>query len=333
MDIMMPEMDGYESTQRIRALCGDQWIPIIFMSAKISVDDQVKGLDVGGDDYLTKPVNLKILDAKIKAMQRIAEMRLALSAQAEELGRYRVRAEEEKQLARDLMAHMTRAGSLANERLDTWLLPAEQMSGDLVAVSQTRDGRLYAMLADATGHGLLAAMMQLPVSQTFYAMADKGFSLSSMVAAMNSQLRHLVPRDRFVAAVLVMIDPRNQFIEIWNGGAPEVLFLNQARQIEQRFISQAQPLGVMQEDEFNAATRVYQWTAPGELVIYSDGALDALDADGRDFGRERLEQTLMQAGAHTACAALQQALQDFLHGRRAHDDISVVSIRCGQGRG
>lgn len=328
MDVMMPEMDGYECTQQIREYCGDQWTPIIFMSAKVSIDDQVKGLDAGGDDYLTKPVNLKILDAKIKAMQRIAEMRLSLAEQAEELGRYREMAEEEKRTANQLMEYMTRGGNFSDDLVETWLLPAEHLSGDLVAASQTKDGRLYVMLADATGHGLLAAMMQLPVSQAFYAMAQEGYSLSSIVTAMNSQLRMLVPRDRFVAATLVMVDRRNQFIEVWNGGAPEALFIDRQQQVVKRFVSRAQPLGVMGEGEFSPYTEVYQWTVPGELLMHSDGALDALNSTGEAFGSTRLEQVVSQGTTQGKCVAVREALQAFLENRPGQDDISVVSIKC-----
>ena len=93
MDVMMPVMDGYEATREIRQRSGEKWIPIIFMSAKVAVEDQVAGLDAGGDDYLTKPVNMRIFDAKIKAMQRIADMSDALSSQTNELEKYRATAE------------------------------------------------------------------------------------------------------------------------------------------------------------------------------------------------------------------------------------------------
>jgi DNA-binding response OmpR family regulator len=327
MDVMMPEMDGYQATERIRSLSGDQWVPIIFMSAKISVEDQVKGLEVGGDDYLTKPVNLKILDAKIKAMQRIAEMRHALAEQAKELSRYREAAEQEKATAKDLMAYMTSSDTLSGNMLESWVLPAEHMNGDLVAATQTGDGRLYAMVADATGHGLLAAMMQLPVSQVFYGMTREGYSLSSIVTAMNRQLRSLVPRDRFVAATLVMVDQRNQFLEIWNGGSPNAMFITAEGKIEKRFVSKAQPLGVMGEKDFNSHTQVYQWTAPGELLMYSDGATDALDAQGQAFGEERLEESLTR-GVKGSCQALADAITDHLQGKPGQDDISIISIKC-----
>jgi CheY-like chemotaxis protein len=328
MDVMMPVMDGYEATREIRKRSGEKWIPIIFMSAKASVEDQVAGLDAGGDDYLTKPVNMRILGAKIKAMQRIADMSDALASQAKELEKYHAAAEEEKYLGNALMERMTQASKLSDELLDSWLLPAEHMSGDLVAACRGGDNRFYVMVADATGHGLLAAMMQIPVSQTFYHMTSRDYTLSRIVRSMNSQLRELVPRDRFVAATLIMVDVRNQLIEIWNGGGPEALFVDEQRNIVHRFASNAAPLGILADDEFEAYTQVYQWQVAGELLACSDGAVDALNAKDEPYGEERLEKSLSQFKDKSACTAVAESLRKYLQGQRAQDDISVVSVSC-----
>ena len=226
------------------------------------------------------------------------------------------------------MERMTRASGLSDETLDSWLLPAEHMSGDLLAANRGEDGRLYVMVADATGHGLLAAMMQIPVSQTFYHMSSRGYSLSRIVSSMNSQLRVLVPRDRFVAATLIMVDARNQLIEVWNGSGPEALFVDKDRKVLHRFESSAAPLGVMPEEAFDAHTQVYQWSVAGELLAYSDGAIDALDDDEQPFGEERFEKTFTRHRDKTVCAAVAEGLREYLKGQRAQYDISVVSIRC-----
>lgn len=333
MDVMMPVMDGYEATRQIRQRSGDQWVPIIFMSAKSTTEDQVMGLDAGGDDYLTKPINMRVLAAKIKAMQRITEMQHALAVQAKALAAYQANAEEEKYLGNVLMERMTRASDLSDELVDSWLLPAEHMSGDLLASCRGEDGRLYVMVADATGHGLLAAMMQIPVSQTFYHMTSRGYSLSRIVASMNSQLRELVPRDRFVAATLIMIDTRNRLIEVWNGGGSEVLFVDGNRKIVQRFESNAAPLGIVPEEEFESRTQVYQWQQAGELLACSDGAVDALNQEGEPFGEERLEQSLLRYRDKSTCTSVAEALREYLQGQRAQDDISVISVRCPVGVG
>lgn len=70
MDVMMPDMDGFEATKQIRRLPEGRHIPIIFLSALGQVDAKVKGLRVGGDDYITKPVNMAELLARIEVRLR-----------------------------------------------------------------------------------------------------------------------------------------------------------------------------------------------------------------------------------------------------------------------
>ena len=79
MDVTMPEMDGYEAARRIRALeAGANWTPIIFLTGLGAEDDLRCGIEAGGDDYLVKPVSPVVLGSKIKAMQRLLDMRAAL---------------------------------------------------------------------------------------------------------------------------------------------------------------------------------------------------------------------------------------------------------------
>ena len=85
MDVIMPEMDGLQAATAIRKDTSD-WIPIIFLSGRVSPEDINEGINAGGDDYLTKPVDRKILVAKLKAMERIAAMRQKLLKVSKELG-------------------------------------------------------------------------------------------------------------------------------------------------------------------------------------------------------------------------------------------------------
>ncbi len=70
LDIMMPEMDGYEVCSRLKKDARTKNIPIIMLTAKDAVRDKVKGLDIGADDYVTKPFNLNELKARIKTVLR-----------------------------------------------------------------------------------------------------------------------------------------------------------------------------------------------------------------------------------------------------------------------
>jgi diguanylate cyclase (GGDEF)-like protein len=77
MDIEMPEVNGFELTKMMRE-AHPQWFPIIFLSSNDSEEYLTQGIDAGGDDYLTKPVKQVILSAKIRAMERIVQMKGAL---------------------------------------------------------------------------------------------------------------------------------------------------------------------------------------------------------------------------------------------------------------
>jgi len=81
LDIMMPKIDGLEVVRRMKADAGLPFIPVILVTAKASPKDVVAGLDAGGDDYLTKPIDHGALVARVRAMLRIK----ALQDQVREL--------------------------------------------------------------------------------------------------------------------------------------------------------------------------------------------------------------------------------------------------------
>ena len=85
MDVVMPAMDGYQAATMLRQQHPEDWVPIIFLSANAGAEDIASGISAGGDDYLTKPIHERILEAKLSAMQRIAEMRQKLIATTREL--------------------------------------------------------------------------------------------------------------------------------------------------------------------------------------------------------------------------------------------------------
>lgn len=85
MDVEMPGLNGFETTSLIREWLGDHWIPIIFVTGMSDDEDYRQGIEAGGDDYLIKPVSKMIITAKIRAMERITEMRDQLNQLNREL--------------------------------------------------------------------------------------------------------------------------------------------------------------------------------------------------------------------------------------------------------
>ena len=68
LDVMLPGIDGYETCRQLRA--EGTWAPVIMLTARDAVEDRVRGLDGGADDYLTKPFSLAELLARLRALAR-----------------------------------------------------------------------------------------------------------------------------------------------------------------------------------------------------------------------------------------------------------------------
>jgi serine phosphatase RsbU (regulator of sigma subunit) len=328
MDVMMPVMDGYQATAEIRKLAGNKWVPVIFLSAKAQDSDLIRGLAVGGDDYLTKPVNLTILQAKIKAMQRIAEMQRMIAENAEQLERYHEENELEQDLAKHLLERIIRADKLDDKLVERWIRPATTFSGDIIATEFTPKNELYVILADSTGHGLAAALSVLPVIEVFYGMTKKGYGISNIARKLNHKIQQLFPMERFVAAVLVAINFSDRTIELWSGGMPTAYFVNEHGKILREWRSAHPPLGILEDIEFQAKTETFHWNKPGQLLLYSDGLVEAENAAGERFGVERLVQALAGKRSEEQFPHLVDAVNTFMGLANAADDISVAAIRC-----
>jgi PAS domain S-box-containing protein len=458
MDVMMPVMDGYEATRRIKALSGERWIPVIFLSALDSEESLVTGLDAGGDDYLSKPVNFVVLDAKLRstartlALQRslederqrtaaitdnlvdgvitidvsgkmltcnpaiegmfgyvrdemigknvsmlmpepyrsehdgylahyvkggqprilgvgqrelrgrrksgevfalelgISEMRVAGSRQfigvlhdaservmverklrenAAALQAYHDTQQEANALAQTILSRQMQRAGLNDPCVRYWLAPAENFSGDVVAATRGPRGDLYALLADATGHGLGAAICTIPVLSVFYGMGETGMPLARIVHEVNSQLQVTLPVSHFVAASMLRIACDGSHADIWVGGAPDVLVLDAGGHVRQRVASSSLPLGIDASDR-DSISHVGVDLKPGDqLVLFSDGLVEAENGAGQVFGYDRLLLALGSVAPDRRLESVKLALAQHLGATTSHDDVSLMIVDCG----
>jgi diguanylate cyclase (GGDEF)-like protein len=84
-DVMMPVIDGFEVSRRIKSDTSLPFIPIILVTAKDTAEDIVEGLEAGADDYISKPYNFKELEARVRAMLRIKRLQDELDQKNREL--------------------------------------------------------------------------------------------------------------------------------------------------------------------------------------------------------------------------------------------------------
>jgi len=85
LDVMMPKLDGIETVKRLKADPSLPFIPVILVTAKADASDVIGGLEAGGDDYLTKPVDHAALSARVRAMLRIKALHDTVQDQAKRL--------------------------------------------------------------------------------------------------------------------------------------------------------------------------------------------------------------------------------------------------------
>ncbi|SFN71070.1 Histidine kinase-like ATPase domain-containing protein [Formivibrio citricus] len=332
MDIMMPVMSGPEAAVVIKDEAGETWVPIVFVTGVGEENTLAEAIERAADDYIHKPVNFRVLEAKLKAFGRTLELNRKVREQSAKLADYYDRAEEEKRVVRHLMEQMVNADRLADPSLEYWLTPAESLSGDLIAAARTPGTILHVMLADGIGHGITAALNVLPLTQPFYSMTEKGYAIPDILVEMNDKIRQVLPVGRFVAVTLLAINEIDGCIEIWNGGMPELQVLNRAGEVVHACKSFSLPLGVVPSHVMDFMPERFYFSEPGYVLAYSDGLIEARNAQGQEFGLSRLMERLQGSDAAARMHSVQQSFADFLGGLPHHDDVSMVLASFGEKR-
>jgi CheY-like chemotaxis protein/anti-sigma regulatory factor (Ser/Thr protein kinase) len=329
MDVLMPGMGGFDAVREMRRLANNEWFPIIFITGLGHEDDIVRGIEAGGDDYVLKPINYKMLHAKVDSLHQHLRFFRRMGEQSKLLLDYQVRNEEERQTAQEFMSRLLALDKLKDPLVQFHLQAAEVFSGDLIAAARTPAGNLYAMLADSTGHGLTAALAVMPVLQSFHAMVSKGFSIGALAAEINRKIREYLPANRFVAAVLIELDEKNGRVSVWNGGCPPAVLLNSDGLVVYQFDSCHLPLGILNPNAFDDEITHYHYGSNHcQLLLCSDGAVDSADPGSMELGMSHLLQAMRSEIFSERLSGMVRMLEQKLAGKSAHDDIALILVDC-----
>jgi Serine phosphatase RsbU, regulator of sigma subunit len=323
VDLVLPDGDGYHCAREIKRRCGERFVPVILCTAISDHLSLASFLDSEADDFIDSPYNHMLLKAKISGFERVRELYRRLE-------RFRAATEQEIRLAKHMFDSVTRRKPEDIPFLHHWTLTAGHFCGDLLIFERTPDDRLHILLGDFTGHGLAAAVGALPTADAFYAMTQKGFSIGEIAAEINRKLHALLPTGHFCAAVLLALDPREGRIEVWNGGLPPALFIDQNHAELYRAESDKLPLGIQGESGFDASTRIVPTGAAHHVILYSDGLVEAQNAQGEAFGDHRLTEALTQPCTNgNPIQLIKSHVISFLDGLEPHDDISLLALNLG----
>jgi CheY-like chemotaxis protein/anti-sigma regulatory factor (Ser/Thr protein kinase) len=327
MDVMMPVMDGYEATRRIKALTGDGFVAVVFLTALNDEQSLARCIEVGGDDFMTKPFNRIVLVSKIMSYARLNRLYATLQAQNRELSKYHALLSREHEMAEQIFTAITGAGRLDAANIRYLLSPMATTSGDLILAAQTPSGGQHLMLGDFAGHGLSAALGAIPVSDIFYSMTAKGFHICDIVREINAKLYSKLPTGFFLAACLVEVDAKQRTARIWNGGIPDAIMIRDGRGIFRRLASHSLPLGIVDSEELGGEMTGVELRRGDRLYLYSDGLIESTDRAGHPFGQERLEACFHED--IPVCDRFDEIcrrLHEFRSDQPQSDDITLVEI-------
>jgi CheY-like chemotaxis protein/anti-sigma regulatory factor (Ser/Thr protein kinase) len=325
MDIMMPVMDGYEATRRIKLLVGDGFVPVIFVTALTDGPALARCIEVGGEDFLSKPINRVLLQAKIDALLRTRELYRMLAGRNTELTRLHDNLLREQQLAERVFHNIVHRASLDAPGIRHHISPAALFNGDLLLAARRPFGGLLVMLGDFTGHGLPAAVGAVPVSELFYAMAAKGYSIAEIVAEVNRKLKATLPTELFLAACFIELDVQRSCLSVWNGGLPDVLIRPSTGDHLARLPSTHLPLGVVGNERLDTGVLFVEYHPGDRLYLYTDGVPETPDASGRRFGQKRVHDALLVTDEQPF-DSLWNSLAKFRGGAGQADDIILLEL-------
>ena len=324
MDALMPVMDGFEAARQIKQLAGNELVPIIFLTSLTEGEALVRCLEAGGDDFIAKPYNPIILEAKIQAMHRLRRLQATVLDQRDLIARRNQQLLDEQRAAKAIFDKVAHAGCLSAPNIRFCQSPRALFNGDLLLAAKAPAERMFILLGDFTGHGLPAAVGAMPLAETFYGMTAKGYSSNEILREINTKLKQILPVDMFCCATFLDINLRGGALRVWNGGLPDG-YLIKANGGREALVSKHLPLGVLEARAFSDVFETLPLAIDDRLLLMSDGVLESCNTDGALFGEQRLLTVLDQnLDPDALLDEVQAALQAF-HGQ-LFDDLSLVEI-------
>jgi len=325
LDVMMPVKDGFTTAKEIREAFSGTHMPIIFLTVLDDHDSFEKCLTVG-DDFIPKPVERSVLIAKVQAHYRIVKIHNQVREQRDELSYFHEQVRYDYAIAESIFSNlMDEMGSQLKNiyGIDYKSTPSTVFNGDMIVVANRPHGGVYVMIADATGHGLPAAISAIPATRAFFSMAAKGLSLGEIVRELNDVLVRFLPMGMMLAASVFEVRANGFEVSWWGGGLPDGYLLDKDGTIVRKLVSTHMPLGVLKEHEFEAELIHYKMEPDQRIVCYTDGVVEADNGIGEQFGQGRLEEALMSGRA--IIPTVFESVKNF-SSRNVGDDLSILAM-------
>jgi len=342
LDINMPEMNGYEVCEQLKADDNLLGIPVIFISALTEQLDKVKAFAIGGVDYITKPFQMEELHARVETHLKLRRLQIELEETNARL------ANANDRMSRDLKAAAKIQETLLPRDVPgspgtefAWVYrPCDELAGDGLNVIPLGDGKVGLYVLDVSGHGVAAALLSVTLSRLLsppsepasilFQKGDVGDRLDiTPPAEVAARLNRLFPFDsateQFATLVYGILDTVTGEFRYVSAGHPGPVHLPSGADpviLE----SQGFPIGIA-ADAFEE--RSVCLGAGDRLYLYSDGVPEAMDSAGKLYGTFRLLEAIGQARSQQlqeGVAALLEEITRWHGSERPQDDISILTV-------
>ncbi|MEO5721627.1 MAG: SpoIIE family protein phosphatase [Chthoniobacterales bacterium] len=329
LDFDMPGLNGADLLKQLRADADPALaqLPAIMLTGHGGEASEVRCLEAGADDFVTKPINQAVLRARIETQLRLSALREQLQEQNDELEEWRTNTERDLAAARLTQQSLIpqKSPPLADWDVAAVYRPVIQVGGDIYGWLRMKDGRTLFWIADATGHGASAALLTTLAKLLFQHGAAENEEPATIMRAVNQDFRSIFGARSFMTAMCVALDPETGRAAVVGAGHPPLL-VSRSTGETLSIPSSAPPLGLVERSEF-VETEVTLERGDG-FFLYTDGLFGAERGQAPRMTPAHLAE-MLQPAAENAEALLTRVVAEATSGNGDEplpDDLAAVAV-------
>jgi sigma-B regulation protein RsbU (phosphoserine phosphatase) len=337
LDVMMPGIDGFEVLERLRRTHPPDVLPVIMATARDRSDDIVRALELGANDYVTKPLDFAVVLARVRMQLTLHDARRQL-AQANT--RMRRDLDAGARIQRALIPQRLPATSTA--QVAAKFEPCTELGGDLLDVFALPDGGLGLYLLDVSGHGVPAALTSVTLSRLLSHMGSESMvyeegsngvrpvAPAQLATALNRRFPMDPETNQYFTLVFAVLDPAARMLRYVAAGHPGPVHV--PRDGSPRSCETSGPaIGWFPDARFEEHTIAL---SPGDRVyFYSDGIVEAQSPTGDFFGDDMFLATLTAARSGPLAASLDRVeseVRTWCGAAGPGDDVSILALEIAE---
>jgi len=335
LNIMMPEMDGYEVCRRLKENEHTKDVPVIFLTAMDQTTDEAQGFELGAADYMTKPVNPPILKARVATHLALKSSMDQLQSAFDIIKKHKERMQEELNVGRDIQMSMLPVEFPPypdrNEfSIHALLQPAREVGGDFYDFFFVSDDEICLVLGDVSGKGVPAALFMAVTKTMIKTQAADDSSPASIVTRVNEELSADNPACMFVTLFVAIVNVRSGELRFTNAGHNPPYVLRHDSKLDCLDQRHGPIIGAVEgvafrEDQIEIGEQ-------DTLLLFTDGVTEAMDTSNQLYSEARLEEFLKKSDntPNQLTGAVLDAVEQFATGAEQADDITILAFRIEQ---